>query len=189
MAQDLKLPDSAQVLQNFDTKKAITVIVGISIVAVLLLFWLIYFKPPAVVQLPWIKNLSALNATFNGLSTIFLILGFNEIRKKQFDRHMNYMISAFLSSTLFLVSYVIYHTFVGDTKFMSEGFIRYIYFFILITHIILSVFVVPLVLTTFFFALSGQFVRHRKLAKWTFPIWLYVSITGVLVFAFLKIFG
>ena len=189
MAQDLKLPESTRALQNYDSKKAIRVIIGISVAAVVFLFWLIYFKPPAVTQLPWIKNLSFLNATFNGLSTIFLMLGINEIRKKQFDKHMNYMISAFISSTLFLVSYVIYYTFVGDTKFMTEGIIRYVYFFILITHIVLSIFVVPLILTTFFFSLSGRFVQHRKIARWTFPIWLYVSVTGVLIFFFLKVFG
>jgi putative membrane protein len=189
MAQDLKLPSSTRALQNYDSKKAIRLIIGVSITAVVFLFWLIYFKPPAVTQLPWIKNLSFLNATFNGLSTIFLIMGFNEIRKKQFDKHMNYMISAFISSTLFLVSYIIYYTFVGDSKFMTEGFVRYIYFFILISHIVLSVFVVPLILTTFFFSLSGRFVQHRKIARWTFPIWLYVSVTGVLIFIFLKVFG
>lgn len=189
MDQDLKLPDSTRALQNIESKKAIRIILAVSTIAVLFLFWLIYFKPPTISQFPWIKNLSFLNATFNGLSTVFLLLGFNEIRKKNFDRHMNYMISAFITSTLFLVSYVIYYTFAGDSKFMTEGIIKYIYFFILITHIVLSVFVVPLILTTFYFSLSGQFVKHRKIAKWTFPIWLYVSITGVLIFLFLKIFG
>lgn len=100
MANDIKLPDSARTAGH-RLKKAIYTIIGISIVAVLMLFWLIYFKPPAVTELPWIKNLSALNATFNSLSTIFLLLGFNEIRKKQFDKHMNYMISAFITSALF----------------------------------------------------------------------------------------
>jgi putative membrane protein len=151
--------------------------------------WLIYLKPPASSELPWIKNLSALNATFNALSTVFLLLGFREIKRKRFNKHMNYMISAFITSALFLVSYIVYHHFVGDTKFMSEGFIRYVYFFILITHIVLSVFVVPLVLTTFYYSLSGKLEKHRKIAKWTFPIWLYVSVTGVLVFVFLKVFG
>lgn len=189
MAQDLKLPDSTRLLQNYDSKKAIRLIIVISVAAVLFLFWLIYFKPPAVTQLPWIKNLSFLNATFNLLSTIFLLLGINEIRKKQFDKHMNYMLSAFISTTMFFVSYVIYYAFAGDSKFMTEGIVRYIYFFILVSHIILSVFVVPLILSTFYFSLSGQFVRHRKIARWTFPIWLYVSVTGVLIFVFLKVFG
>ena len=189
MAQDLKLPDSIRALQDYDSKKAIWLIIGVSVAAVLFLFWLIYFKPPTVTQLSWIKNLSFLNASFNALSTIFLILGINEIRKKQFDRHMNFMISAFISSTLFLVCYIVYYTFAGETKFMTEGIIRSIYFFILISHIVLSIFVVPLILTTFFFSLSGQFSKHRRLARWTFPIWLYVSVTGVLIFIFLKVFG
>ena len=189
MAQDLKLPNSASALQNFDSKKAIQLIIGVSIVAVIFLFWLIYFKPPMVTQISWITNLSYFNALFNGLSTIFLLLGLNEIRKKQFNKHMKYMISAFISSTLFLVCYVVYYNFVGETKFMTEGVVRYIYFFILISHIILSIFVVPMILTTFFYSFSGRFNQHKKLARWTFPIWLYVSVTGVLIFIFLKVFG
>jgi putative membrane protein len=189
MAQDLKLPNSVSALQNFDLKKAIQLIIGVSIVAVIFLFWLIYFKPPMVTQISWITNLSYFNALFNGLSTIFLLLGLNEIRKKQFNKHMKYMISAFISSTLFLVCYVVYYNFVGETKFMTEGVVRYIYFFILISHIILSIFVVPMILTTFFYSFSGRFNQHKKLARWTFPIWLYVSVTGVLIFIFLKVFG
>lgn len=189
MAQDLKLPNSVSALQNFDSKKAIQLIIGVSIVAVIFLFWLIYFKPPMVTQISWITNLSYFNALFNGLSTIFLLLGLNEIRKKQFNKHMKYMISALISSTLFLVCYVVYYNFVGETKFMTEGVVRYIYFFILISHIILSIFVVPMILTTFFYSFSGRFNQHKKLARWTFPIWLYVSVTGVLIFIFLKVFG
>ena len=189
MAQDLKLPNSASALQNFDSKKAIQLIIGVSIVAVIFLFWLIYFKPPMVTQISWITNLSYFNALFNGLSTIFLLLGLNEIRKKQFNKHMKYMISAFISSTLFLVCYVVYYNFVGETKFMTEGVVRYIYFFILISHIILSIFLVPMILTTFFYSFSGRFNQHKKLARWTFPIWLYVSITGVMIFLFLKVLG
>lgn len=189
MEQDLKLPNSASMLQNFDSKKAIQLIIGVSIVAVIFLFWLIYFKPPMVTQISWISKLSYFNALFNGLSTIFLLLGLNEIRKKQFNKHMKYMISAFISSTMFLVCYVVYYNFVGETKFMTEGVVRYIYFFILISHIILSIFVVPMILTTFFYSFSGRFIQHKKLARWTFPIWLYVSVTGVLIFIFLKVFG
>ena len=189
MEQDIKLPDSARALQNVNPKTAIAVILGISVAAVLFLVWLIYIKTPATSDIPWVKNLSAVNAAFNTLSTIFLLLGFNQITKKNFSLHMKYMLGAFVSSALFLVSYVIYHHFVGDTKFLGEGFIKYIYFFILITHIVLSVFVVPLILATFYYSLSGKFASHRKIAKWTFPIWLYVSVTGVLVFALLKVFG
>ena len=189
MNQDLKLPESARILQGTDTKKAITVISILSVIAVLVLFWLIYFKPPASAEYMWVKNLSVLNASLNSLSAVFLLLGFREIKKKNFSRHMNFMLSAFITSSLFLVSYIVYHHFVGDSKFMGEGFVRPIYFFILITHIVLSVFVVPLALASFYFSLSGRFPTHRKVARWAFPIWMYVSVTGVLVFMMLKWFG
>ncbi|MEQ9310795.1 MAG: DUF420 domain-containing protein [Balneolaceae bacterium] len=134
----------------------------------------------------WDLTFYHLDATFN---TMFLILGFREIKRRNFAKHMNYMISAFVTSSLFLVSYIIYHHFVGDTAFEGEGIIRPIYFFILISHIVLSAFVVSLVLTSFFFAFSKKFETHHKISKWTFPIWLYVSVTGVLVFILLKVFG
>ncbi len=189
MTDDLNLPDSIKAFEQVNTKRAIILIIGVSVAALLFLIWLIYFKSPATSEIPWVKNLSILNATFNSFSTMFLLLGFREIKRRNFSKHMNYMISAFITSSLFLVSYVIYHNFVGDTPFEGEGFIRPIYFFILISHIILSAFVVPLVLTSFFFAFSGKFETHRKVSKWTFPIWLYVSVTGVLVFILLKSFG
>ena len=189
MAQDIKLPENSTPLENVNTKTALTIILGLSVAATLFLVWLIYLKPPAVSDIPWIKNLSALNATFNGISTVLLLLGFSAIKKRDFALHMKYMIGAFVSSALFLVSYIVYHHFVGDTKFLGQGVIRYIYFFILITHIVLSVFVVPLVLSSLYFAFSGRYSTHRKVSKWTFPIWLYVSVTGVLVFAVLKLFG
>ncbi len=189
MQHEVELPDSLKVFEQVNTKRALGIIIGVSVLALVFLFWLIYFKAPAASEIPWVKNLSALNASFNALSTIFLLLGFREIKRRNYVKHMRFMISAFITSALFLVSYVIYHNFVGDTKFMGEGFIRPIYFFILITHIVLSVFVVPLVLSSFFFAFSGKFETHRKVSKWTFPIWLYVSVTGVLVFILLKSFG
>lgn len=189
MSDNINLPDSVRFMEGIDAKKAISIIVGVSIIALLFLVWLIYIKDPAPAEIPWVKNLSALNAAFNSLSTLFLILGFREIKKRNFSKHMKFMISAFVTSSLFLVSYVIYHHFVGDTKFMGEGIIRPVYFFVLISHIVLSAFVVPLVLTSFYFAFSGKFTIHRKVSKWTFPIWLYVSVTGVLVFAMLKVFG
>ena len=189
MQKDINLPESTKALQNVNTKTAISIILGLSLAATLFLVWLIYLKPPAASELAWVKNLGALNATFNGISTILLLLGFSAIRKRDFALHMKFMLGAFVSSALFLVSYIVYHHFVGDTKFMGEGVIRYIYFFILITHIVLSVFVVPLVLSSFYFAFAGKYTTHRKVTKWTFPIWLYVSITGVLVYAILKLFG
>lgn len=183
------LPTSVRTLEGVDSRKALSIILGVSIAAILFLVWLIYFKAPATTEIAWVSNLSALNAALNSLSTLFLLLGFREIRMRNYAKHMRFMISAFITSALFLVSYIIYHHFIGDTPFTSQGFVRPIYFFILISHIVLSIFVVPLVLTSFFFAFSGNFSTHRKISKWTFPIWLYVSVTGVLVFFMLKIFG
>ena len=176
-------------LEQVSVKQALSVIIGVSIAAVLFLFWIIYLKGGTENDYPWVAYLPYVNASFNSISTVCLVLGLGAIRKKDFGLHMNYMLGAFASSSLFLVSYIIYHNFHGDTSFEAEGFIRYIYFFILITHIVLSIFVVPLVLTTFYFSLSGKIQKHRKLARWTFPIWLYVSITGVLIVVMLKVFN
>lgn len=189
MNENFTLPESSKILEQISARKALSLIIGLSAAAVLFLFWLIYFKEGAEAPVPWIKNLSAVNAGLNSLSTVFLLLAFREIKCRDFQKHMRFNLAAFVTSSLFLVSYVVYHHFVGDTKFMGEGFVRPVYFFILISHIILSVFVVPLVLASFYFALSGKFKTHRKVSRWTFPIWLYVSVTGVIVFFMLKIWG
>ena len=183
------LPTSVRALEGIDARKALGLILAVSAAALLFLVWLIYFKAPAATEVAWVTNLSAVNAALNSLSTVFLLLGFREIRARNFAKHMRFMISAFITSALFLVSYIVYHHFVGDTPFTGQGFIRPVYFFILISHIVLSIFVVPLVLSSFLFAFSGKFSTHRKVSKWTFPIWLYVSITGVMVFFMLKFFG
>ena len=183
------LPTSVRALEGIDARKALGLILAVSAAALLFLVWLIYFKAPAVARVAWVSNLSAVNAALNSLSTVFLLLGFREIRARNFAKHMRFMIAAFITSALFLVSYIVYHHFVGDTPFTGQGFIRPVYFFILISHIVLSIFVVPLVLSSFLFAFSGKFSTHRKVSKWTFPIWLYVSVTGVLVFFMLKTFG
>ena len=183
------LPTSVRALEGIDARKALGLILAVSAAALLFLVWLIYFKAPAAAQVAWVSNLSAVNAALNSLSTVFLLLGFREIRARNYAKHMRFMISAFITSALFLVSYIVYHHFVGDTPFTGQGFIRLVYFFILISHIVLSIFVVPLVLSSFLFAFSGKFSTHRKVSKWTFPIWLYVSVTGVMVFFMLKFFG
>ena len=183
------LPTSVRALEGIDARKALGLILAVSAAALLFLVWLIYFKAPAATEVAWVSNLSAVNAALNSLSTVFLLLGFREIRARNFAKHMRFMISAFITSALFLVSYIVYHHFAGDTPFTGQGFIRPVYFFILISHIVLSIFVVPLVLSSFLFAFSGKFSTHRKVSKWTFPIWLYVSVTGVMVFFMLKFFG
>lgn len=169
-------------------RTAIPGLFTLSALAVAFLFWLIYFRETRTSALAWAEYLPYLNALFNGTSSIFLLLGLQAIRRKQIQLHRAMMLSAFASSTLFLISYIVYHSVHGDTLFPGTGLIRPIYFFILITHIGLSIVALPMILTTFYLALGQQFTIHRKLARWTFPIWLYVSVTGVLIVLLLKLY-
>ncbi len=169
-------------LKEISVAKVIGVILLVSIAAFLFLIWLLYFKETAETTASWVDQLPALNALLNSASTCFIIAGFVAIKKKKYVTHMKLMLTAFVTSSLFLISYLLYHNFVGHTPFPGEGIIRPIYFTILISHIILSAFVVPLVLTSYYFAFAGKFKTHRKVSRWTFPIWLYVSITGVVIF-------
>jgi uncharacterized membrane protein YozB (DUF420 family) len=127
-------------------------------------------------------QLPHLNAALNLLSAAFLISGFFFIRSKNIKAHRVFMTGAVASSTLFLISYVIYHYQVGSVPFKGQGWIRPLYFTILLTHTILAAAVVPLVLITLIRALRERFDAHRRIARWTFPIWLYVSLTGVVVY-------
>ncbi len=130
-----------------------------------------------------LSDLPALNAALNGTGALLLIAGFLFIRRKKVTAHKLCMLSAVTVSVFFLVSYVIYHNAVGFTRFPGEGWVRIIYFSILIPHTILAtVAIIPLVLITLYQALRGRFARHRRIARWTLPIWLYVSVTGVLVY-------
>ncbi len=169
-------------------QKAYTVIGLLSLVIFIFLVWLIYFKPIPETSLGGIEYLPFLNALLNTITSIFLVTGFIAVKNKKIELHKKLMACATLTSALFLISYITYHHFHGDTKFQGIGGIRYIYFFILITHILLSIVQVPLILTTLFHAAKKNWQAHKKIAKITFPIWLYVSVTGVLVFVFLQIF-
>ncbi len=127
----------------------------------------------------------ALNALLNLLSALFLTVGFVQIRKGRMRRHRAFMLAAFLSSSVFLVSYLAYHYYAGSTRFQGHGWIRGVYFAILISHSLLAALVVPLVLLTLSRALRERFPAHRRIARWTLPIWLYVSVTGVMVYLML----
>ncbi|MCX7606887.1 MAG: DUF420 domain-containing protein [Bacteroidia bacterium] len=127
-----------------------------------------------------------LNALINTSVTILLGVGYFLIRRGQREAHKKVMLVAFALSVLFLVSYVVYHLTHEEVRFGGAGWIKGVYLFVLITHIGLSVFVVPLALFTLYPALSRRFSHHRRIARWTFPIWLYVSVTGVLVYLFLS---
>ena len=159
-----------------------------SLLALGFLFWLIYLRQgggegEAFAFLP------AVNATLNATTSAFLIRGWFAIRRGNRRLHAFCMKSAFIFSALFLACYVLYHAWHGDTRFEGQGAVRYVYFFILISHILLSMFALPMVLGTFFQAVTGRFETHRKWARITLPVWLYVSLTGVLIFFFLKYFG
>jgi putative membrane protein len=128
------------------------------------------------------SQLPDLNAALNSLSAAFLLAGFLFIKSKNIKAHRACMLAAFASSTLFLVSYLAYHYQVGSVPFKGQGSVRALYFVILLTHTILAVVVVPLALITLSRALKNKFDAHRRIARWTFPIWLYVSVTGVVVY-------
>lgn len=129
--------------------------------------------------------LPLVNATLNGASAMLLVAGYVLIRRRRIKQHRFCMLSAFLLSSLFLISYVVYHTYTGSTNFTGQGWIRPVYFTILISHITLAAAVVPLALTTLLRTWQHAFDRHRRIARWTLPIWLYVSITGVVIYVLL----
>ncbi|MGX1024567.1 DUF420 domain-containing protein [Flavobacterium sp. CS20] len=126
------------------------------------------------------------HAVINGLTAILLFVGYLLIKNQKIILHRNVMISAFGLSVVFLVSYVISKISHEPVPYGGEGWMRYLYFFILITHIVLSGIIIPLVLFTMYRGLTGQYEKHKKIAKWTFPIWMYVAITGVLVYVFMQ---
>lgn len=161
----------------------------ISIIAISFLVWLIYFRPGSSGTNMATSKLPAVNACLNAGSAILLTIGFWTIRKGKEDLHRNIMLGAFVLSTLFLISYVYYHSLQGDTRFLGQGWIRPVYFSVLISHILLSIAVLPLVLSTIFFALKDKRSTHRKIARFTLPIWLYVSVTGVVIFFMLRAYS
>ena len=178
-------------LSKVNDKKNLILIGIVSLVALVGLIWLIYFGPKDSTgySKEFISLLPVLNASLNTLASIFLVVGYVYIKKKNEVMHRNMMVSAFVSSSLFLVSYLVYHYAHGDTKFINVGFIKYSYFFILTTHIALSGVVLPLIFATFYFIIVGKRAKHKKFARITYPIWLYVSVTGVLVFFYLRYFN
>lgn len=163
---------------------AIWGILGVSAVASLFLAWLVYLHPPSDSNHTHLLFLPALNAVLNALATIALVIGFIHVRARRIRRHRASMFAAFVFSTLFLVSYIANHALHGEYKLpiAHTGTLWHTYLLLLLSHISLSIVALPLILITFFLSLSQRFIQHRKLARWTFPIWLYVSVTGVAVF-------
>lgn len=171
------------------TARAVTFILILSGCVFGFLFWLIYFKPAQGYSSRVIGALPAVNASLNAISSVLLVSGYRAIRRAQVLLHMRLMFSALISSAIFFVSYVVYHHFHGDTKFTGIGAVRPIYFFILISHIALSAVALPLIMSSFYLALAGKFKAHRRISRVTFPVWLYVSVTGVFIFLMLKLFS
>jgi len=132
-----------------------------------------------------IADLPLVNATLNGIAAVLLTIGYAQIRARRRDVHRAFMIAAFVASALFLTSYTIYHARAGSRPFTGHGPARAVYFTILISHVVLATAVLPLALVTLFRALKGNFPAHARIARWTLPIWLYVSITGVVVYLML----
>jgi putative membrane protein len=168
------------------TGTAIAAILLVSAASSLFLFWLIYVHPAAATSAQF-AFLPALNAILNGLAAIALLIGYTFIRARQIPRHRAAMITAFIFSTLFLVSYIAHHALHGDVRYPIHAAFRTPYLCLLASHIVLAVVALPLVLITFFFSLSGRFPQHRRIARWTFPLWLYVSITGVITYVMLRL--
>lgn len=129
--------------------------------------------------------LPAVNAVLNAISTVLLIVAYALILNRRINAHRRVMIAAFVTSSLFLICYVIYHAQVGSVRFTRQGFVRPLYFGILITHVTLAAAVPPLAIVTLSRGLKARFDRHKAIARWTLPIWLYVSVTGVLVYVLL----
>lgn len=134
-----------------------------------------------------LSDLPLLNAGLNSLSTVLLMLGFIFIRQKKIIAHRNCMIAAFSTSTLFLISYLFYHFNAGRTTFTNPQWFRPYYLVLLLTHTVLAVVIVPMILITLSRALKARYELHKKIARWTWPLWMYVSVTGVLIYYLLYV--
>jgi putative membrane protein len=182
-------PIQLDVLRDVSPQRALAVILGASLGALALLVVVIYGHGRAASAPAWVGLLPALNAALNATSAVFLTLAFAAIKRREPATHARWMLCALAASALFLVSYIVYHSVHGDTRFAGHGLVRPVYFFILVSHVGLSAVVLPLIFSSFFFSLSGRFRQHRKVSRYTLPLWMYVSVTGVLVFALLRAYA
>jgi putative membrane protein len=157
-------------------------IVAVSAAASALICWLVYFHAPTDVAGTQLRSLPLVNAVLNALSTIALVTGFEEIRQRRILHHRASMFGAFFFSSIFLVSYLTNFMLHGETHFNRFNYWWPLYWKLLVSHIVLSTVALPLILITFFLSLTGRFPAHKRLARWTFPLWLYVSVTGVVVY-------
>ncbi len=159
----------------------------ISTLAIAFLVWLVYFHESAPAERSSSILMPALNAAFNATAAALLAAGLYAIKQGNRARHKALMLAALGASTAFLINYIAYHYLQGDTKFAGVGAVRLFYFPLLISHIVLSVVALPMILWTLFLALTERFALHKAWAKWTWGLWMYVSVTGVLVFVMLHV--
>ncbi len=157
----------------------------VSSAALAFLAWLLLVPRTAAGGLD-LSFVPAVNAAFNSLAALLLVLGYVAIRRKNTELHKRLMVGAFASSSLFLVGYILYHYVHGDTKYTGTGPMRTVYFAVLISHVLLSIGVVPMALSAFYFAYRRAFAAHRKVTRILLPIWLYVSVTGVVIYFMLR---
>lgn len=175
--------DERSVVKSMSEKSLALIIYAVSIVICLAVAFLIYF--PQALSLGGgvdVSYLPRFHAFLNGSCTLLLIAGYVAVRRRQYNVHKMLMVSCFLLSSIFLVSYVIYHSQAPATKFGGEGVIRPIYYTILLTHIVLAALILPLALFTISRSWRGEFAKHKKIARYTLPVWIYVTATGVIVY-------
>jgi putative membrane protein len=168
--------------ERMDDRVALPVIGLVSSLVVIAVGVLLVGRHPPMGAAHMVSALPLVNAWLNGTSALLLAAGYWFIRQRKVTAHKTCMVTAFGVSACFLVSYVIYHYHAGSKPFGGHGWIRAVYYPLLISHLILAALIVPLALTTLYRAWRGQFARHRRIARWTLPVWLYVSVTGVLVY-------
>ena len=157
----------------------------VSALALSLLAWLLLLRGHSD-HSHQLAFMPAVNATLNATAAVLLVAGYRAIKAKNRSLHKRLMVSAFCASSLFLVGYLVYHYVHGDTKFLGQGPIRIVYFSVLVSHVLLSTAIVPMALASFYFALQERFQTHAKVARILYPIWLYVSVTGVAIFFLLR---
>ena len=165
-----------------ERKKLLKVLVIVISILIPIVVAALYLLPKNNMADEEIMILPKINAFLNSLTSILLIGGFVAIKNKRIELHRKFMFSAIVLSVLFLLSYVAYHSIAESTPYGGEGMVRSIYYFILLSHILLAIVIVPLVLISFTRALSERFDKHRKIARITLPLWLYVTVTGVIVY-------
>jgi putative membrane protein len=164
-------------------KRTVVVISVLILFVVILMF---YLNPENLDLGIDLKIFPRFHALLNSFTAACLLIAFYFIKNKNIQWHKRFMLTAFVLSSVFLISYVFYHSVSSPTKYGGEGMLKYIYYFILLTHVVLAAVVLPFILFTFYRALNNQFVQHKKIARWTLPVWLYVAITGVLVYVLIS---